>query len=101
MNQQGNWGTFVDPADIPANLQHSIMGGMYGSPGNWDTSNPSITGPQQWGTGKYQHSGGGGGTPQPESQSRSAYNDAAAQEALAQAAKAQASTPVTFKNYFG
>ena len=30
MNQTGNWGTFVDPANIPANLQDKIMGGMYG-----------------------------------------------------------------------
>jgi hypothetical protein len=58
MDQQGNWGTFVDPADIPAGLQDKIMGGQYGSPGNWNMSNPSIAGPQQWGTGKYTHQGG-------------------------------------------
>jgi hypothetical protein len=61
MNHTGNWGTFVDPANIPAHLQDSIMGGFYGQAGNWDTSNPSIMGPQQWKTGKYTHSGGGGG----------------------------------------
>lgn len=48
MNQTGNWGTFVNPADIPAGLQDTIMGGFYGEPGNWDTSNPSILGPMQW-----------------------------------------------------
>lgn len=61
MNNQGGWGTFVDPARIPAHLQGTIMGGFYGSGQNWDTSNPSITGPQQFATGKYTHSGGGGG----------------------------------------
>lgn len=58
MNQFGNWGTFVDPLDIPAGLQDKIMGGFYGGTGNWDSSNPSIMGPQQWRTGKYTHSGG-------------------------------------------
>jgi hypothetical protein len=57
MNHMGNWGTFVDPADIPAGLQDTIMGGFYGQAGNWDSSNPSILGPQQWKTGKYTHNG--------------------------------------------
>ena len=61
MNHTGNWGTFVDPANIPVGLQDKIMGGMYGGSTNWDSSNPSITGPQQLSTGKYHHSGGGGG----------------------------------------
>lgn len=58
MNHTGNWGTMVDPADIPAGLQDQIMGGFYGLSTNWDSSNPSIMGPQQWRTGKYTHSGG-------------------------------------------
>ncbi len=60
MNHTGNWGTFVDPANIPVGLQDKIMGGMYGQSTNWDSSNPSIMGPQQFSSQKYTHSGGGG-----------------------------------------
>lgn len=62
MNHTGNWGTFVDPADIPASLQGTIMGGMYGQGTNWDTSNPSIMGPQQLSTGKYTKNASGAGS---------------------------------------
>lgn len=58
MGSRGGWGHFVDPANIPAGLQDKIMGGFHGEMANWDSSNPQITGPQQWGTGKYRHSGG-------------------------------------------
>ncbi len=53
-DRYGNWGTFVDPKDIPAALQGTIMGGQYGDISNWDSSNPMITGPQQFGSGKYR-----------------------------------------------
>lgn len=62
MNQTGNWGTFVDPADIPAGLQGTIMGGMYGQGTNWDTTNPNIMGPQQLSTGKYTKNASGAGS---------------------------------------
>lgn len=57
MNSHGQWGTFVDAAKIPAALQDKIRGGLYGGTGNWDTSNPQIMGPNQWGAANYQHSG--------------------------------------------
>jgi hypothetical protein len=60
MDKYGNWGTFVDPANIPAGLQDKIMGGQYGRTDNWDSSNPEIMGPQQWKTGKYAHLSGSG-----------------------------------------
>lgn len=71
MNHTGNWGTFVDPANIPASLQGTIMGGMYGQAGNWDSSNPSITGPQQWNTGKYTKNASGAGSGGPGASSAS------------------------------
>lgn len=54
-DRYGNWGTFVDPANIPAALQGTIMGGQYGDISNWDSSNPMITGPQQAIAKKYQY----------------------------------------------
>jgi hypothetical protein len=65
MNQTGNWGTQVDPSLIPASLQGTIMGGMYGQGTNWDTSNPNIMGPRQFAIGQYTKSASGAGSSQP------------------------------------
>lgn len=74
MDKYGNWGTFVDPAGIPADLQDKIMGGQYGRTDNWDSANPSIMGPQQWKTGKYAHLSGSGPRVDPNSQGQAAID---------------------------
>lgn len=60
MNQHGNWGKFVDAADIPAYAPSSVAPGFYGGLQNWDTSNPDIQGHQAYGKTNVNGSGGGG-----------------------------------------
>lgn len=57
MNQTGNWGHFVDAADVP--VGSGIQPGFYGGVTNWDTSNPMIQGHPAYGKSGIAAGGGG------------------------------------------
>jgi hypothetical protein len=49
MNQTGNWGDFINYADMPLGLSGVVDPGFHGGVTNWDTSNPMILGSRPYG----------------------------------------------------
>lgn len=63
MNSHGQLGLEVDPSRVPIALMDKVKQGFYGSVGNWDSSNPQISGPMSgWGA----DARGGGVMPGPQ-----------------------------------